>query len=43
MTPLILAYTPVLAAAGWAFLTYIFGGGAGLAIVVFIVLKMFGK
>ena len=43
MTPLILAYTPVLAAAGWAFLTYLLGGGAGLAILVFIVFKMMGK
>ena len=29
-------------AAGWAFLVWLFGGGIGLAIVVFIVLKMFG-
>ena len=43
MTPLILAYTPVLAAAGWAFLTYLFGGGFGLAVLVFIVLKVMGK
>ena len=42
MTTLLLA-TPLIAAAGWAFLTYILGGGFGLAIVVFIVLKMFGK
>ena len=32
-----------LAAAGWAFLVYIFGGGLGLAILVFIVLKVLGK
>ena len=44
MTPLILlAMTPVLAALGWAFLTYICGGGLGLAVVVFIVLKLLGK
>jgi len=43
MTPLILAYTPILAAAGWAFLTYVFGGGLGLAFLVFIVFKMMGK
>ena len=43
MTPLILAYTPIVAAAGWAFLTYLLGGGAGLAILVFIVLKLVGK
>ena len=30
------------AAAGWAFLVWLFGGGLGLAIVVFIVLKMMG-
>jgi hypothetical protein len=33
----------MLAAAGWAFLVYILGGGGGLAILVFIVLKMMGK
>ena len=43
MTPLLLTYTPIVAAAGWAFLTYILGGGAGLAILVFIVLKIAGK
>ena len=43
MTPLLLAYTPVLAAAGWAFLTYLFGGGLGLAFLVFIALKVMGK
>ncbi len=32
-----------LAAAGWAFLVWILGGGFGLALIVFIVLKMFGK
>jgi len=32
-----------LAAAGWAFLVWIFGGGLGLALVVFVVLKMLGK
>ena len=29
-------------ALGWAFLVWLFGGGLGLAIVVFIVLKMLG-
>ena len=29
-------------AAGWAFLVWLFGGGLGLAIVVFIVLKLLG-
>ena len=32
-----------LAAAGWAFLVWLFGGGLGLAVLVFIVLKMLGK
>ncbi len=31
-----------LAAAGWAFLVWLFGGGLGLAILVFIVLKLLG-
>ena len=29
-------------AAGWAFLVWLLGGGLGLAIVVFIVLKLLG-
>ena len=29
-------------AAGWAFLVWLFGGGLGLAILVFIVLKALG-
>lgn len=33
----------MMAAAGWAFLYYLFGGGLGGAILLFIVLKMFGK
>ncbi len=32
-----------MAAAGWAFLYYIFGGGFFGAIILFVVLKMFGK
>ncbi len=32
-----------LAAAGWAFLVWLFGGGFGLALLVFIVLKMLGR
>ena len=32
-----------LAAAGWAFLTYLFSGSIGLALVVFIVLKAMGR
>ena len=29
-------------AAGWAFLVWLFGGGLGLAIIVFIILKAMG-
>jgi hypothetical protein len=32
-----------LAAAGWAFLVWLFGGGLGLAVAVFVVLKLLGK
>jgi hypothetical protein len=32
-----------LAAAGWAFLVWLCGGGFGLALLVFIVLKMLGR
>jgi len=32
-----------VAAAGWAFLVWLCGGGFGLAILVFIVLKMLGR
>ena len=42
MTTLIFA-TPMVAAAGWAFLTYFLGGGFGLALFVFVVLKLLGK
>ena len=31
-----------VAAAGWAFLVWLFGGGLGLALVVFVVLKLIG-
>jgi len=43
MTPIILHYTPVIAAAGPAFLVWLFGGGFGLAFLVFVVLKVMGK
>lgn len=43
MTLLLVPFTPMIAAAGWAFLVWIFGGGFGLALVVFIALKMLGK
>jgi hypothetical protein len=42
MIPLLLA-TAMLAAAGWAFLVYLMGGGFGLAIAVFIILKLMGR
>lgn len=32
-----------MAAAGWAFLVWLCGGGFGMAVVVFIVLKLLGK
>jgi hypothetical protein len=34
--------TPVLAA-GWSLLYLLFGGGLGGAVLIFIVLKMFGR
>ena len=43
MTTILLAYTPMIAAAGWAFLVWLFGGGLGLAVLVFIVLKVLGR
>jgi hypothetical protein len=38
-----LAMTPIIAAAGWAFLVWLGGGGFGMALLVFIVLKMLGR
>jgi hypothetical protein len=38
-----LLLSPMFAAAGWAFLHLLCGGGFGGAILIFIVLKMFGK
>ncbi|HSZ56482.1 MAG TPA: hypothetical protein VK797_12520 [Tepidisphaeraceae bacterium] len=35
--------TLMLAAAGWALITYLFTGSFGLAILVFIVLKLIGR
>lgn len=45
MITLLLATTfPMMfAAAGWAFLVWLGGGGFGLAFLVFIVLKVLGK
>ncbi len=42
MVPMIAEVLP-LAAAGWAFLVWLVGGGFGLAIIVFILLKVLGK
>jgi len=39
----ILALTIPLAAAGYALLVWLFGGGLGLALVVFVLMKMLGK
>jgi hypothetical protein len=38
-----IALTPMIAAAGWAFLVWAGGGGFGLALCVFVVLKLLGK
>jgi hypothetical protein len=43
MNPVILSEFFPLAAAGWAFLVWLFGGGLGLALIVFILLKVLGK
>ena len=40
---LMLAQMFPMAAAGIAFLVWLFGGGFGLAVVVFIFLKLLGK
>jgi hypothetical protein len=40
---LMLATLAPLAAAGWAFLYLLFGGGIGGAILIFIVLKALGR
>lgn len=33
----------IVAALGWAFMVWLLGGGFGVAILVFIVLKLLGK
>jgi len=38
-----MAMIPMFAAAGWAFLYLLCGGGLGGAVLIFIVLKMFGR
>lgn len=43
LLPLATNSAPVLAAAGWAFLVWLCGGGFGLAVLVFIVLKLLGR
>jgi hypothetical protein len=43
MTSIVVAFTPLVAAAGPAFLVWLFGGGFGLALLVFIVLKVIGR
>ena len=43
MILLTIALTPMLAAAGWSFLYLLCGGGLGGALLIFVVLKMFGK
>jgi hypothetical protein len=40
---LLLTITPMFAAAGWAFLYLLCGGGLGGAFLIFIVLKMLGR
>lgn len=40
---LALIITPMFAAAGWALLYLLFGGGLGGAFLIFIVLKMLGR
>jgi hypothetical protein len=38
-----LLFAPMFAAAGWSLLYLLAGGGFGGAVLIFIVLKMFGK
>jgi len=40
---LALIISPMFAAAGWSLMYLLLGGGLGGAILIFIVLKMFGK
>jgi hypothetical protein len=39
----VLAFTPILAAAGYSLIYLLMGGGLGGAILIFVVLKMLGK
>ena len=43
MTMILLSITPMFAAAGWAFLYLLFGGGLGGAFLIFIILKLLGR
>lgn len=43
MLPALIASNIVLAAAGWSFLYLLMGGGLGGALLIFVVLKMFGR
>lgn len=38
-----LVLVPLLAAAGYSLMYLLFGGGLGGAVLIFILLKMFGK
>jgi hypothetical protein len=38
-----LAIVPMFAAAGWSLMYLLLGGGLGGALLIFVVLKMFGK
>ena len=40
---MLLTLMPMFAAAGWSLLYLLCGGGLGGAILIFIILKMFGK
>jgi hypothetical protein len=40
---MLLIVTPIFAAAGWALLYLLFGGGLGGAILIFVVLKLLGR
>ncbi|HEY2406158.1 MAG TPA: hypothetical protein VGI10_09155 [Polyangiaceae bacterium] len=43
LTTSIVFASPIVAAAGWAFLYLLFGGGFGGALLIFILLKLIGK
>ncbi|HUA64849.1 MAG TPA: hypothetical protein VME24_03315 [Alphaproteobacteria bacterium] len=40
---LLLSITPMFAAAGWALLYLLFGGGLGGAVLIFVILKLLGR